>query len=182
MKTELLVIEIRPSTNKQPLFYFNETMAQATFSGLTVVYNELFVWAVGNYFSIWAIGPNAAFLLKAFSHHQHHFKKIRLVRGDEAKQLFENIAAGEQWSECSIPSKLEALNHGYTLACELECLGNHLLPLVTAGRSLLQSHPFVTGAKYSWNFIKRRQHKERHLISKTVNIKNKDIFYRFCVN
>jgi hypothetical protein len=181
-KTFALVIEIKPSENKTEDFSFNNIMLLAILSGLSAVYKEVFLWPAKNHLAVWVVGNDDQLLIQAFLHHQPHFKKMQLLHGPRAEELFMGIVAGKQWNDCSTVAKLESLTQGFDLSKKLECLGPLLFPMVAGGQAFLSESFMICGSRNSWSFNDDKAKDENSYLSPRIQIKSKDLFYRFCVN
>jgi hypothetical protein len=184
MKTETiaLVIEIKESGNKTDDFSFNNIMLLAALSGLSAVYKEVFLWPAKNHLAVWVVGNDNQLLIQAFLHHKDHFKKMQLLHGSKAEELFVSIVAGKNWNDCSTVAKLESLNQGFELSKKLECLGPLLFPMVTGGRAFLSESFMICGSRNSWSYPDHKSKDDNSYLSSRIQIRSKDLFYRFCVN
>jgi hypothetical protein len=171
-----LSIEIKREKSKAPQFYFNETMVQAMLSGLTVVYDEVFIWSCQNRLAVWAVGDHSDFLVQAFVHHRSKFKTIQLLEGDLAVDHFQSIVDGKKWPAISTITKLETILKAFELSESLNSLSQQLHPLVFKGISSLRESPVVTGSRNSWTSS------GKSFLSGITEIRSTDLFYRFSIN
>lgn len=171
-----LSVEIKREKSKAPQFYFNETMVQAMLSGLTTVYDEVFIWSCQNRLTVLAVGEHTDFLVQAFVHHRNKFKTMQLLEGELAVENFQSIITGKKWPAISSTTKLETLLKAFELSESLNSLSSRLHPIVIKGISDLQESPIVTGGRNSW------QSSGKSFLSGITEIRSTDLFYRFSIN
>jgi hypothetical protein len=177
-----LSIEIKKSNNKNEKFHFNEVMLQAVLSGLSIAYQEVFIWQAGNHLAVWVVGDSADLLIHSFTHHKIHYKKVELLEGARANELLMQIAEGTAWNDCSIIDKLESFTRAYQLSSELNCLGSILFPLMTEGDSLLRTNAFILGSLNSWSHGNKIGTGRDTALADKIQIDSKSLFYRFSFN
>jgi len=182
METIVLEIELRDNGKSKESFRFNDTMLSAAISGLSVIYEEVFIWAVDNHVAVWAVGQSSDFLLNAFLHHRKHFKKLTVKTGEEAKELFASIVNGEAWRECNVLNKLSSIENANELSTELDCLKNNLRPMVSEGLSALNNTPVICSGKNSWSRVVNQKSRKKSQKDVIMSVKSPDLFYRFCIN
>ncbi len=183
MKKEIisLSVAIKKERGKGEQFQFNETMIHAILSGLSVVYDEVFIWSSKNRLGVWVVGNSSDFLVQAFLHHRNQFKSIEILEGRDSIQLLNEIALGTKWNEIGVLSKLGSLYRAHALSSELNSLGVNLQPLVVEALSILSENPSVTGSRNSW--VSTSAEKQSSTMSKNiVQIAFPDLFYRFSIN
>jgi hypothetical protein len=182
METIVLEIELRNTGKSKESFCFNDTMLSAAMSGLSVIYEEVFIWAVGNHIAVWAVGQDSDFLVHAFLHHREHFKKIKVKTGEEAKELFASIVNGEAWKECNLLNKLSSIESANELSADMDCLKTNLGQMVSEGLSVLTNNPVISSGKNSWSYNAEKKNKAKSHKDVIMSVKSPDLFYRFCIN
>ena len=173
-----LSVEIKREKSKAPQFLFNDTMVQAMLSGLSVVYDEVFMWACGRRMAIWIVGTHTDFLIQSCVHHRNKFKSIQLLVGDDAVQLMDKITNGDAWKDQNVVYKLSTLEEAYTIAEKTESIGIHLNELIRSGIDALKQLPVVSGAKNGW--VKASDNSG--IVSSEIDREFNSFFYRFSIN
>jgi hypothetical protein len=173
-----LEIEIRKTKNQND-FRFNETMVQAVLAGLSVVYDEVFIWSVNNHLGVLTTEGSPEFLYHTFTHHHSYFKKMEVMSNYQAKKFIDNACAGTIWKDCSKPAKLNSFQYAYDLSITENCVKEVLRPILESGLTALQENPIITSAQNSWH--KMEDESEGDTIAQ-LRIKSPNLFYRFCIN
>ena len=173
-----LVIEAKKSDLKQQ-FCFHPSMFSEILSGLKMVYDEVFVWSAEHHLIVWIVGNDVSFLTQFFDSYRYEFEKLHLQEGMMAQQLFKKVGEGKMWNDVNTMKKRDTLQYAYELAHEENSLGPTLFPFVSGSLSHLRNLSLIYGPRHSKSY-----HKDKAALSGTpvVNIKSKDIFYRFCIN
>lgn len=182
METIVLEIELKGNEKSKESFHFNDTMLSAAMSGLSVIYEEVFIWAVGNHVAVWAVGQSSDFLVRAFLHHREHFKSLKVKTGEEAKDLFASIVNGEAWKECNLLNKLSSIESANELSADMDCLKNNLGQMVSEGLSVLNNNPVISSGKNSWSYNADKKSKVTANKNAIMSVQSPDLFYRFCIN
>lgn len=174
-----VVLEYKNTDAKGETAFLNETTILAVLSGISIVYEELFLWNCGSHILVMAFGRDVQLLQKAFDHHRNHFQKVYVLDEAESVLYFNDVIEGRLWNDSSLMEKFVRLNEAFDLADTMNTLGLRLYPIVTSGLIKMRSNPKIAGARNSW--IKASL-KDAIRQPGIVQIKSSDIFFRFSVN
>ena len=170
-------IEIDISAAAPGIEIFSQRTIHALLSGLSVVYEEVFIWSFRQYIIVWVVGDQADLLRSALAHHQRNFKSAEVIEGNKSIDCFMEIIDGSRWQDVSAVNKLSSLNEAYELAAKLNAVGLILTPMIANGLTKLTHHPSVTGARNSWHHAESKIKQPG-----IIKIRSSDMFFRFSVN
>lgn len=149
-KSEIIALSIRLKEDQytQHSVLFNDKDVRAFLAGLSLVYEEVFIWTNRNLVAVWVRGTDPVMICRAFQ--RHYVEILEMHKGEEAISFFHDIIDGNAWSETSSIDKLFQLDHARSLSYEVNALRSRLNVMVEEGIDSLTNRPVVFGLQNGW--------------------------------
>lgn len=144
-----LSIRLKADDCSPQAILFTDQDVRAFLAGLSVVYEEVFIWTNRNQVAIWVSGLDPIMICRAFQ--RHNVEILEMHKGQDAITFFHNIVEGKLWSETTSIDKLFQLDHARGLANEVQALRSSLKMIVASGINSLTNTPVVLGFQNGWS-------------------------------
>jgi len=159
MKSEIIALNLYVQGDENIPAFFNDKDVRALLAGLSVVYEEVFIWTNREQVAVWVKGKDAAMVCQAFK--RHYIKISNIYSGVYALKFFQSIMEGSEWTSTSSIEKLFQLDHARSLSNEAHALNSTLNNMVEEGIDSLTNRPVVFGLQNGWCYPSTEVKKER---------------------